>query len=66
MSTHPPARERLVGAWREHWLTLLVIVGLVVGYLALRTRPSNVGSADELLASLGAGRPTVIEFYSNR
>ena len=65
MSTRPSARERLSVAWRENWLTVVVIALLAIGYLSLRTRPSDVGSAEEPLASLGAGRPTVIAFYNN-
>ena len=65
MSTRPSARERLSVAWRENWLTVVVIALLAIGYLSLRTRPSDVGSAEELLASLGAGRPTVIAFYNS-
>ena len=65
MSIRPSALERVRATWRQNWLTILVIAVLVVGYLSLRTRPSDVGSADDLLASLGAGRPTVVEFYSN-
>lgn len=65
MSDRPTALPRLRAAWRENRLTVLVIALLAVGYLALRTRPSDVGSADAFLAGLGAGRPTVIEFYSN-
>lgn len=65
MSDRPAALERVWAAWRENRPTILVVALLAVGYLALRTRPSDVGSADEFLAGLGAGRPTVIEFYSN-
>ena len=65
MSTRPSALERVRATWRENWLTILVIVLLVTGYLSLRTRPSDVGSPDQLLASLGVGQPTVIEFYNN-
>mgnify|MGYP000971346712 CR=1 FL=1 len=66
MSAPAPAGGRLATAWREYRLTLIVVAALVMGYLALRTRPSDVGSLDELAASLQAGQVTVIEFYSNR
>jgi hypothetical protein len=57
--------ERLRAMGRENWLTILVIALLVIGYLSLRTQPSDVGTADEFLASLSAGQPTVIAFYNN-
>lgn len=65
MSTRSSARERVCAAWRENWLTIVVIALLAIGYLSLRARPSDVGLAEEFLASLGAGQPTVIAFYHN-
>ena len=44
-------------------------VGLIslvaVGFLVLRTKESDIASLDELDALLAAGRPTLIEFFSN-
>jgi hypothetical protein len=51
--------------WRENWLTVLVIAGLAVGYLLLRTSPSQLASADEFVTGLQQGQPTIVEFYSN-
>ena len=51
--------------WRQNWLTVVVVVALIAGYAVLRSSPSEIGSADEFLASLSAGQPTVVYFYSN-
>jgi len=50
---------------REHWGTLLVIAGLALGYMLLRTPDSGVESAEQLVADLSAGNVSVIELYSN-
>lgn len=56
---------RLGRMWRENWLFLLVIGGILLAFLALRTPASAVGSVDELDALLQNGQPTLVEFYSN-
>jgi uncharacterized membrane protein len=58
-------RARLLRFWREEWLTLLIVAALGVGYLALRTNPTAIVSAEALVESLAQGQPTVVEFYSN-
>lgn len=50
---------------RENWLLLLILGSLVGAFLALRTRPSDVGSVAEVDRLLKDGHPTLIEFYSN-
>ena len=50
---------------RENWLFLLIVGGIVVAFLALRTPASAVGSLAELDAQLESGTPTLVEFYSN-
>jgi hypothetical protein len=50
---------------RENWLFLLVIGGIVVAFLALRTPASDVASIAEVNAQIAGGEPTLIEFYSN-
>lgn len=61
---------RAGGEWfvqiiRENWLLLLVVGGIVVAFLALRTSPSEVRSVAEVDSLLRDGRPTLVEFYSN-
>ena len=56
--------SRLFGLIRENWLTLLVVGVMAVGYMLLRTRPSQIGSDEEFVAGL-QGQPTVVAFYSN-
>lgn len=58
-------KARLFSFWRQNWPTVLVVVALVGGYLALHTRPSEIGSAGEFVAGLRQGEPTVVVFYSN-
>jgi hypothetical protein len=50
---------------RENWLFLLVLGGLVAGFLWLRTPSSAVASVEQVDALLSSGQPTLIEFYSN-
>lgn len=58
-------KERLVRMWRENWLFLLILGGVVVAFLALRTPASAVGSVEEVDAVLSDGQPTLVEFYTN-
>lgn len=57
--------DRLVRIIRENWLFLLVVGGIVVAFMALRTPASAVGSLAEMDALLQGGQPTLVEFYSN-
>jgi hypothetical protein len=57
--------DRLVRIIRENWLFLLVVGGIVVAFMALRTPASAVGSLAEMDALLQGGQPTRVEFYSN-
>ena len=50
---------------RENWFVILVVGGLVLGFVALRTQASASGSVDEEDAVLQAGEPTLVEFYTN-
>jgi hypothetical protein len=55
----------LVRILRENWLFLLVVGGILVAFMALRTPASAVDSAAEVDAMLQDGQPTFVEFYSN-
>jgi len=55
----------MLRALRENWLFLLVLGGIVVAFMALRTPASAVGSVAEVDAILQDGQPTLVEFYSN-
>jgi len=52
-------------ALRANWLLLLIIGGILAGFLVLRTAGSAVASVDEVDALLQSGQPTLVEFYSN-
>ena len=58
-------RKGLVRLLRENWLFVLIIGGLIVAFLVLRTPGSAVGSVAEVDAILANGQPTLVEFYSN-
>ena len=58
-------KEWFVRFFRENWLFLLVIGGIVVAFMVLRTPASDVESIAEVDAQIGGGQPTLIEFYSN-
>jgi hypothetical protein len=55
----------LVRTWRDNWLFILIVGGIIVAFLVLRTPASAVGSVAEVDALLHDGRPTLVEFYSN-
>lgn len=57
--------ERMLRVLRENWLFLLVLGGIVVAFMVLRTPASAVGSLTEVDAILQDGQPTLVEFYSN-
>lgn len=57
--------ERMLRVLRENWLFLLVLGGIVVAFMFLRTPASAVGSLAEVDAILQDGQPTLVEFYSN-
>ena len=58
-------KEWLVRFFRENWLFVLVIGGIVVAFMVLRTPASDVASIAEVDAQIAGGQPTLIEFYSN-
>ena len=56
---------RTVRILRENWLFLLVVGGILGGFLFLRTTASDVNSVAEVDAILQSGQPALVEFYSN-
>lgn len=57
--------DRLTRYLRENWFFLLLVGGILGGFLFLRTPASAVASVAEVDAHLQNGQPTLIEFYSN-
>ena len=49
----------------ENWLTLLVLGALGAAFLLFRTSPSDLASLEQVDQLIGAGRPVVIEVYTN-
>jgi hypothetical protein len=50
---------------KANWLLLAVLAVMSAAFVLLRNQPSQVASYDELNGLLSAGRPTLVEFYSN-
>jgi len=57
--------EWLVRTWRENWLLILVVGGILAAFVFLKTPASAVESVAEVDALLQGGQPTLVEFYSN-
>lgn len=57
--------EWVIQVVRANWLFLLIVGGIVIAFLALRTSPSDVRSVAEVDSLLRDGQPTLVEFYSN-
>ena len=51
--------------FKANWLLVAFLAVIATAFLLLRSRPSHIASFDELNGLLSAGRPTVVEFYSN-
>lgn len=58
-------RDKMLRFFRENWLFLLVVGGVIAAFLALRTPASAVASVADVDALLQNGQPTLVEFYSN-
>jgi len=51
--------------WRENGLFIGIIIGLIVAFWLLRTRGDRFAASSAFDAAISAGRPTVVEFFSN-
>ena len=50
---------------RENWLTILVLVLVIGGYVFLRTPGDDLASTEAFDTQATNGEPLVVEFYSN-
>jgi len=50
---------------RDNWQVLLIVGGMAAAWLLLRTPDSGISSAEEFDQRVSAGRPVLVEFYSN-
>ncbi len=55
----------VISALRGNAFYILLFGLIAVGFFVLRTSPTPVGSLEEFDALLQAGKPTLIELYSN-
>ncbi len=51
--------------WRENWLVILMVAGMIGMYVFLRTPGDELASTAEFEAQVSSGQPTLVEFYSN-
>lgn len=58
-------KARLWKLLKEDGVTLAIVLALAIAYIVLRTPGDTFASVEEFESKLAAGRPTVIEFYSN-
>ena len=56
---------RLLGVVRENLLLIVIVVAIAGAYLFLRTSESDIASLAALDEQLAAGRPTLLELFSN-
>lgn len=56
---------RLLALLRENLLLIAIVVVIAGAYLFLRTPESDIASIEALDQQLAAGRPTLLEFFSN-
>lgn len=50
---------------RSNWLAVGVVSALIVGWFLLRTPATDLASVEEFDGRIRAGRPVVVEFFSN-
>jgi len=51
--------------WAQNWTVILVIGIMIVAFLALRTNGDKFPSAADFDLQVTAGKPSLVEFYSN-
>ena len=61
----PSGIQPIVRFLRENWVSLLIIVGLPLAWFALRSTGTPLASAAEFQSQVQAGKPTVVDFFSN-
>lgn len=49
----------------ENWLAVLVVGLFVAAFIFLRTPADELASASEFDTLVSAGKPTLVEFFSN-
>lgn len=57
--------KQILNFLRENVLFFIVLSAIVLAFVFLRTRGDDLASLDEFEARISAGRPMVVEFYSN-
>ena len=56
---------QILGLLRENALFLLVLLAIVVGFVVLRTKGTQLASTAEFDTLINADQPVVVEFFSN-
>ncbi|MBN1317354.1 MAG: hypothetical protein JXA42_17865 [Anaerolineales bacterium] len=57
--------ERIIVIFKENIILLAFVATLLVAFYFLRTEPASLVDESAFNSAIQAGRPTVVEFYSN-
>ena len=57
--------DRLLRFARENWISLLIVIGLPLAWLMLRSEGTPLASAEDFDRLIATGQPTVVYFFSN-
>jgi len=61
----PSGLQPIVRFLRENWVGLLIVIGLPLAWFSLRSTGTPLASAAEFRSQVQAGKPTVVDFFSN-
>jgi len=60
-----PMLEHIARFIQAQWMALLLFAAIAAVWLFLRTESSGAASLEEFKRNTRAGRPVVVEFFSN-
>jgi len=61
----PSAIQPIARFVRANWVSLLIVIGLPLAWFALRTTGTPLASAADFQQQVQAGKPSIVEFFSN-
>lgn len=61
----PLRLQTIVRLVRDNWVSVLILVGLPLAWLALRSTGTPLASAADFQSQVQSGKPTVVDFFSN-
>jgi hypothetical protein len=57
--------ETILRVARENWVTLLMLGGMIVAWLFLKTKGTQLESVAEFEQRVRSGQPVVVEVFAN-